>query len=255
MNKNRDNSVLEEYILWEEKILKGDVAYAQGQGRLCSFDFSHSVEKSRLMRAKYHLEHKDTIPLRDYALGYSMEESSRIAHIFNDNDSQITPEVEYSYKVFQKDISQQFSLIKDHLSILLSSTDPYATSSHMRDDVENGVIQSLKTSPDSFSTDVENHPMLEADDDGILFNDKFRVVHDVLAHGEGFSFGEVGEFYAWNVHRQCIHPDGYLALFNETRAQNCWNNFYPGHNALPLSQRPFALQKVIDFSQFPDIRI
>lgn len=255
MVKNRDNSVLEEYILWEEKILQGDIAYAQGQGRLCSFDFSHSMEKSRIMRAQYHLDNKDTIPHRDYALGYSAEESVRIAHIFNDTDSFLTPEVEYSYEVFKKDISQQFDVVKEHLSMLLSSTNPYSTSSQMRNDIGQGVIQSLKTSPSSFSTDVDKHPMLETDDDGILFNDKFRIVHDVLAHGEGFSFGEVGEFYAWNIHRQCIRPDGYLALFNETRAQNCWNNFYPGHDLLPLSQRPFALQKIIDFSQFPEIRV
>ena len=87
MDKNRDNSVLEEYILWEEKILQGDIAYAQGQGRLCSFDFSHSIEKSRMMRAQYHLDNEDTIPHRDYALGYSAEESVRIAHIFNDTNS------------------------------------------------------------------------------------------------------------------------------------------------------------------------
>lgn len=96
----------------------------------------------------------------------------------------------------------------------------------------------------------------------MVTNDVFRAVHDALAHSEGHQFGPYGEKRAWWTHRACLPRDARLALWCETRAQNCWTNAGPhmtttrGDGSLqlrrrgddgwmPVSQRPYAAQKCV----------
>lgn len=96
----------------------------------------------------------------------------------------------------------------------------------------------------------------------MLANDVFRAVHDAIAHSEGHTFGPFGEKRAWWTHRSCLPREARLALWCETRAQNCWTNAGPhmteaGDNGtlrllqrddprwLPLPDRPYAEQKCV----------
>lgn len=96
----------------------------------------------------------------------------------------------------------------------------------------------------------------------MVANDVFRAVHDAIAHSEGHQFGPYGERRAWWTHRACLPRDARLALWCETRAQNCWTNAGPhmttpgGDGApqllrqgddgwMPVSQRPYAEQKCV----------
>lgn len=90
-------------------------------------------------------------------------------------------------------------------------------------------------------------------------NDVFRAVHDAFAHSEGHQFGPEGEKRAWWTHRSSLPSEARLALWNETRAQNCWTNagphmqdpsgtrlFQPGSPGwIPIPDRPYAEQKCV----------
>jgi len=99
----------------------------------------------------------------------------------------------------------------------------------------------------------------------MIANDVFRAVHDAIAHSEGHEFGPFGEKRAWWAHRSSLPHEARLALWNETRAQNCWTNAGPHMTALnddgtarlkqsdddgwlPISQRPYAEQKCVNVS-------
>lgn len=84
----------------------------------------------------------------------------------------------------------------------------------------------------------EFHPYMSPEQ-----NDRFRAVHDWLAHaGEGHSFGPTGEENAYRVHASTLSPMAQRALATETRGQNSWVNFGPNAH-LPAKERPFAEQK------------
>lgn len=97
----------------------------------------------------------------------------------------------------------------------------------------------------------------------LVANDVFRAVHDTIAHSEGHQFGPYGEKRAWWAHRSSLPRDAHLALWCETRAQNCWTNAGPHmtttddtgqprlrqhheNNWLPMTQRPYAEQKCVN---------
>jgi hypothetical protein len=74
-------------------------------------------------------------------------------------------------------------------------------------------------------------------------NDRFRAVHDFLAHaGGGNQFGAVGEENAYRVHASTLSDLAKRALASETRGQNSWVNFGPESHK-PVKERPFAEQK------------
>ena len=92
----------------------------------------------------------------------------------------------------------------------------------------------------------------------LLVNDVFRFVHDFFGHTElGNGFGPIGEENAWMVHSRMYSPEARRAMTTETRGQNSWVNFNKGlrredgsmpkrddADYIPLSQRPFAEQKM-----------
>jgi hypothetical protein len=93
-------------------------------------------------------------------------------------------------------------------------------------------------SPGAFAGGGSPHPYMTPEQ-----NDKFRAVHDYLAHaGGGNQFGPQGEERAYRIHASTLSPRAQRALATETRGQNSWVNYGPNAH-LPASQRPFAEQK------------
>lgn len=144
------------------------------------------------------------------------------------------PAAKDAYDALNAEVAHQFQAIQDagH-TINFVDSDPYKNSKEMIADVrDNRNLNVFKTPHDSF------HPYMTPEQ-----NDKFRAVHDWLAHaGEGHSFGPIGEENAYRVHASTLSPRALPALATETRGQNSWVNFGP-HAHLPVTQRPYAEQK------------
>lgn len=139
-----------------------------------------------------------------------------------------------AYRALRLEIEQQYNFATKVLGIRCEPTldDPYQCSADMcRDVAEN---KRLKV----YAGETE-HPYL-TDDEQV----HFRFVHDLFGHAtEGYSFGPRGEQNAWIHHSMMFSALAQLALTTETRGQNSWVNFGP-HSNLPVTERPFAPQKV-----------
>lgn len=76
-----------------------------------------------------------------------------------------------------------------------------------------------------------DHPLLEETGyhlgkHPLLYNDVFRIVHDVFGHGaDGNQFGALGEENAWRKHAGMYSDLAVPALTSETRGQNSWVNY------------------------------
>ena len=152
-----------------------------------------------------------------------------------------------SYAAFKRTILKQWEQLREGgLVFIASKDDPYTSSAEMMEDVL--VRQQLRVFADNGATMPDDHPMRERVDAGVdgfgVFNDLFRGVHDVMGHVvSGGSFGPKGEKRAWQSHRDTMPTLAHNALWCETRGQNAWTNFAPGHSVLPLPARPFPEQK------------
>ena len=125
----------------------------------------------------------------------------------------------------------------------------------MRDDVNlNNRLKVYKTSPDTFGpkgSNFKSHPLLkdsglkDANGYPMLYNDLLRAVHDYYAHNlTPAEFGPRGELTAARNHLAVTKdPMAKWALIAETRLQNAWQNFTKGVEAIPLIDRPYAIQK------------
>jgi hypothetical protein len=125
----------------------------------------------------------------------------------------------------------------------------------MRDDVnQNNRLKVYKTSPDTFGptgSSFKSHPLLkpsglkDANGYPMLYNDLLRAVHDYYSHNlTPAEFGAKGEFAAARNHLAVTKdPMAKWALIAETRLQNAWQNFRKGVEAIPLIDRPYAIQK------------
>lgn len=136
---------------------------------------------------------------------------------------------------------------------------PYATSAAMLADASTGRLFFYLTEADSQMPG--DHPMLQpSKHSGLIANDVFRIVHDLLGHAAGgHGFGPEGECRAWAGHRATLPRQAHPALWAETRGQNCWTNAGahmrsgcgtrlltqtdPGW--IPLRDRPFPVQKAL----------
>lgn len=158
-----------------------------------------------------------------------------------------TFDVELSYLHFRHEtMAQWYDIIDSGLSVEFHDNveDPYGNeSARMFEDIARGHLWTYRTQPGQLPTD---HPMAAPVFPilGILLNDIFRAVHDVNAHNPiKASFGPSGEYAAWLQHRERYSYSALAALWCETRGQSAWTNFTPGHESLPLRDRPFATQK------------
>lgn len=151
---------------------------------------------------------------------------------------------------------------------------PYANSAEMLADLRTNkrlYYYATENSQDTEGFLPPDHPMARIvtvkDSDGnskeLPINDVFRCVHDLIAHGDGNSFGPQGERNAWWAHRETLPREAHLALWNETRAQNTWTNAGPhmrttdedgtirlrtpgSEGWLSIADRPFAAQKCVN---------
>lgn len=140
-----------------------------------------------------------------------------------------------SYDALVHEVDRQYAAIeRAGVKIEFVDRDPYPNSAEMMKDVqESKRLQVYKTAPD------QAHPFLTPEQ-----NDKLRAVHDFFGHAsEGYEFGPRGEDNAWRKHASMFSNMAIPAMTTETRGQNSWVNFMPGHDAIPPSKRPFAEQK------------
>jgi hypothetical protein len=189
------------------------------------------------------------------------------------------PRVARSYRVFRQHIAAQWDALVDagySFEPWNGDTEqPYKDSAAMLADLrENRHLYYFRTevSQDSEGALQPGHPLAKTvtvthhgQRVELVANDVFRGVHDALAHSEGHQFGPYGEKRAWWTHRSCLPREARLALWCETRAQNCWTNNGPHMTTtdedgtprslrsdepgwLPLPARPFAASKCVNVS-------
>lgn len=178
------------------------------------------------------------------------------AIIYNDSsDQSFLPMMQTSYHVFINHLVKQFKELRHHGYFFYASERPYQSSAEMLQEISN--TQSLRHLPsdhtDSIHTDhLMMRPTSLVDSNGadMSANDVFRCVHDVIAHGAGYSFGLSGEKGAWLIHRQCLSSVAHLALWNETRGQNAWTNAGP-HMRKPDGQGFYSLLTSADTEYVP----
>lgn len=136
---------------------------------------------------------------------------------------------------------------------------PYATSAAMVADASAGRLFFYLTEADSQMP--SDHPMRQGSQhSGLIANDVFRIVHDLLGHAAGgHGFGPEGEYRAWVEHRATLPRQAHPALWAETRGQNCWTNAGAHMRSacgtrlltrsesgwIPLRDRPFPVQKAL----------
>ena len=179
------------------------------------------------------------------------------------------PATQASYQQFSVEVRQQYEFAEYLLGInfepWFSDTEPYNVSCNMFSDVCQHRHLYFLTTQSHFGKEhvLPNNPMLNqtgvvVNGYELLINDMFRAIHDLFGHVmKGYGFGPIGEEKAWYEHLKFFSPLARPALTTETRGQNAWVNYGPHlRNAqgrmpvkgdpdwLPLSQRPFADQKI-----------
>jgi hypothetical protein len=164
------------------------------------------------------------------------------------------PAAREGYEALAREVDAQFQeLIDAGYTPVFVDEDPYKgpnpSAQMMQDLRDNRSFRVYKTN------DENPHPYLTKEQ-----NDRFRAVHDFLAHaGGGNQFGPKGEENAYRIHAQTLSPLARRALATETRGQNSWVNYGPNKD-LPAKDRPYAVQKAAlfpeeftgDYSTFPD---
>jgi hypothetical protein len=167
------------------------------------------------------------------------------------------PEVRTAYNALINETKDQYNHLIDHgfkFSPITEDMDnPYPTSKHMLDDVNNNKHLWYFPTTGGFGPhgdESKEHPLLQIvttkDGKTIPANDVFRAVHDVFGHAkEGNGFGPRGEEAAWKHHMQMYTPDAQKALTAETRMQNHYVNWGPNaeHNKKDPKNTIYAPQK------------
>lgn len=173
-------------------------------------------------------------PLSTIAKEHVSEPGRRMAQVYkNLTSNPHDPAVREAYQAFTQETAAQGQAIRQAgITPEFVTQDPYRNSAEMMADVRRGRIKIL-------STPEGGHPLLTPQQ-----NDEFRFVHDVMGHArEGHQFGPLGEERAYRTHAPMYSPLARRAMATETRGQNSWVNFTPGHEQLAPTARPFAEQK------------
>lgn len=158
------------------------------------------------------------------------------------------PRVQKAYGAFKRETLAQYKYLTDHgykfepdTGHEAESGDPHKT--------EHDIKANRHLYFYTGGSMPADHPLAEKT--GIVnhghemsYNDVFRVVHDVFGHAQhGVHFGPTGENHAWRGHYQMYSPEARPAMTQETKGQNSWMHFYPGHEKLRRGERPYAEQK------------
>ncbi len=203
-----------------------------------------------------------------------IENSKKIADAYDELvDNPTEPAVKSAYDAMAKETLEQYASILDKgykIEIWEGEGEPYKNSSEMIADVRDnkhmyifgteagfgeGEITPEKRAENAMLSETEYKDVTGKT---LLVNDVFRFVHDFFGHTElGNGFGPIGEENAWMVHSRMYSPEARRAMTTETRGQNSWVNFNKGlrrddgsmpkrgdADYIPLSQRPFAEQKM-----------
>lgn len=148
------------------------------------------------------------------------------------------PAVKRAYDALIKETMDQYQAIKKSglkvRRIEPGQENPYKSSADLLKDIqENNQMWYYPTTSGFGTGEAAGHPLLQKtaelyNDEPMLANDIFRIVHDYYGHGKkGVGFGPIGEENAWRTHRQMFTPEAAKALTTETRGQNSWVNFGP----------------------------
>ena len=203
-----------------------------------------------------------------------IENSKRIADAYDELvDNPTDPAVKSAYDAMAKETLEQYASILDKgykIEIWEGEGEPYKNSAEMIADVRDNKHMYIFGTEAGFGEGeitpekrAENAMLAETEYKDVtgktlLVNDVFRFVHDFFGHTElGNGFGPIGEENAWMVHSRMYSPEARRAMTTETRGQNSWVNFnkelrrddgsIPKRgdvDYIPLSQRPFAEQKM-----------
>ncbi len=142
---------------------------------------------------------------------------------------------------------------------------PYASVDEMFADIAEGRIR-LRPSSEMFGEGADNpgHPMYKAsgvkasDGTSLVFNDLFRIVHDVYGRGPIGLKRDSGrdDYNAYHEHARLLSPQAQRALATETLAQSAWHHYGPhlrrkdgtvprerDVDYLPAERKEFAEQK------------
>jgi hypothetical protein len=164
-----------------------------------------------------------------------------------------------AYNALINETHQQFKKLMDGglkiSRIKPGQENPYKNSKELHNDIINNNHLWYFPTDQGYGSDnkeIPNHPLLQGtgymhDDNELLANDMFRIVHDINGHhiGGQSGFGPTGEHRAFLTHRQMYSPLAQKALASETLGQNSWVNFGPHgeHNRANPSQTIYADQK------------
>jgi len=259
-------------VLGEGTVARAEVAFVQGNEK---YKAHMPIKEIQALRQLY-AEHLH-LPVRKPLPHLTGADDVAAARAYDQAPHQPKhPRVARSYRVFRQHIAAQWSLLASAGYRLEpwhgQSEQPYANSAEMIDDLRtNKHLYYFRTevSQDTEGALPPDHPMaatVTVVEEGrrreILANDCFRGVHDAIAHSEGHQFGPYGEKRAWWTHRSCLPREARLALWCETRAQNCWTNagphmtetvdgktriLQPGDDSwIPMPDRPYAEQKCVN---------
>ena len=203
-----------------------------------------------------------------------VDNSKQIADAYDNLvDNPTAPEVKSAYDAMAKETIEQYEAILDKgykIEIWEGEGEPYKNSAEMIADVRDNKHMYIFGTEAGFGEGAitpekraENAMLAETQykdvtGNTLLVNDVFRFVHDFFGHTElGNGFGPIGEENAWMVHSRMYSPEARRAMTTETRGQNSWVNFNKSlrredgsmpkrgdADYIPLSQRPFAEQKM-----------
>jgi len=168
------------------------------------------------------------------------------------------PEVKQSYDALIKETGSQYKdLLGKGLKVSkIKGENPYKSSKDMHNDLEQNNHLHYYPTKSGFGSEGEehpDHPMLQKtefkdeDNEPMLANDVFRIVHDINGHHRGgmSGFGPKGEQQAFLTHSKMYSPTAKKALATETMGQNNFVNFGPNgeHNRKDPSHTIYAEQK------------
>lgn len=237
---------------------------------------AHSPIKELQYVRQMHAE-RHRLPPRAPQPILTVDDDMRAADLYESLPHQPShPEVAESYRVFRDHLVEQHDALARagyRLEPWPGGGQPYANSTEMLSDLRDRKHLYYFRTEVSDQTEgalPSDHPMAATvtvlDDRGqpqqMVVNDVFRGVHDALAHGDGKQFGPVGEKSAWWAHRESLPREAHLALWNETRGQNCWTNAGPHRRTQrddgtvrlitkdepgwqELAERPYAQQRCV----------
>lgn len=169
------------------------------------------------------------------------------------------PEVKSAYGALINETKKQYQDMMNSgfkiSRIQPGQPNPYKNSKELHDDIRNNNHMWYFPTEHGYGSDPSQkveHPMLQGtghfhDDNELLANDLFRIVHDYYGHHKGgeSGFGPKGEHRAYLTHKKMFSPMAQKALASETLGQNSWVNYGPhaDHNKANPANTIYADQK------------